>query len=155
MTWWQDTKAKRSPDFVHRAPDGRPIFNRWHLVPRNTLVNVYLHEFVASDSDPEMHDHPYANVSYILEGRYIEERMGRRRSAAKRRYWVPKKTGDLLLRWPSTPHRILMRPDETCWSLFVTGPRVRQWGFHCTSGWVPWKKYVDRRSGGGSGCVGK
>jgi hypothetical protein len=41
-----------------------------------------------------------------------------------------------------------------CWSLFITGPRRREWGFWCPKGFVHWKKFVDMKNPGevGPGC---
>ena len=45
--------------------------------------------------------------------------------------------------------------DGPCWTLFVTGPRYREWGFHCPQrGWVPWKEFTSADNSGeiGRGC---
>lgn len=45
--------------------------------------------------------------------------------------------------------------DGDCWTIFVTGPRYREWGFHCADrGWVHWKKFTatDNRGEIGKGC---
>lgn len=42
-----------------------------------------------------------------------------------------------------------------CWTLFITGPRVREWGFHCPDrGWVHWKQFTAADDPGaiGRGC---
>ncbi len=43
---------------------------------------------------------------------------------------------------------------ETCWSLFITGRKVRTWGFWCPQGFVPWHEFVDQTDSGniGRGC---
>lgn len=28
-----------------------------------------------------------------------------------------------------------------CWTLFITGPKVREWGFHCPKGWRHWRDF--------------
>lgn len=41
------------------------------------------------------------------------------------------------------------------WTIFITGRRVREWGFYCPKGWKHWKKFVSVREGGnatGEGC---
>ena len=41
------------------------------------------------------------------------------------------------------------------WTLFITGPKVREWGFWCPKGFRPWKEFVSLRDGGnevGKGC---
>ena len=30
------------------------------------------------------------------------------------------------------------------WSLFITGPVIREWGFHCPNGWRHWKQFTVR-----------
>ncbi|MEN4464828.1 hypothetical protein VXE65_22690 [Mycolicibacterium conceptionense] len=50
---------------------GAPYLQRWYLIPRNPLCNIYLHRFVASD-DPTCHDHPWWFASLILAGGYAE-----------------------------------------------------------------------------------
>jgi hypothetical protein len=41
-----------------------------------------------------------------------------------------------------------------CWTVFITGPIVREWGFHCPKGWVHWREFTDARDSGsiGKGC---
>lgn len=41
-----------------------------------------------------------------------------------------------------------------CWTLFVTGPRIRNWGFHCPNGWVRWEAFTPPADKGsvGRGC---
>jgi len=36
----------------------------------------------------------------------------------------------------------------------MTGPRVREWGFHCPNGWRHWKDFVSQENKGeqGVGC---
>lgn len=50
----------------------RPYLTRWHVLPRNKWLNVYLHRFVHGDDDRALHDHPWHSASLILDGRYIE-----------------------------------------------------------------------------------
>ena len=41
------------------------------------------------------------------------------------------------------------------WSLFITGPKLRTWGFWCPKGWMHWEKFVKVVPGGneiGAGC---
>ena len=41
-----------------------------------------------------------------------------------------------------------------CWTLFINGAKLRNWGFHCPKGWRPWQQFVDDRDHGsvGRGC---
>src|SRR5690606_8416676 len=63
----------RQPDFIVGAdnPEG-PYLERWYLLPRNRVLNVYLHRFLRDDDDRALHDHPWAWLSLLLQGSYVE-----------------------------------------------------------------------------------
>jgi hypothetical protein len=147
MRWWNRLAQSRSPDFII-GEEPQPYLRRWWVIPRNNFFNIYLHQFLRSDDDRALHDHMYVNVSYLLEGIYIEHTIAQGGVHRQQLY----KVGDLRFRLPATAHRIEV--DAPCWSLFITGPRVRQWGFHCPKGWRHWKVFVDERDHGkiGRGC---
>lgn len=46
-------------------------------------------------------------------------------------------------------HRVELINNKPCWTLVVTGKRLRTWGFHCPNGWVRWREFIMR------GCEGK
>lgn len=155
---------RRAPDFVIGGQDD-PYLLRWFLIPRNPVFNIYVHQFLRSDDDRALHDHPWLfNCSILLEGSYREWFDVLRRHIHGR-YWIMRESadrtaGDVKFRWGAAPHRVELHQDpfsEThhslpCWTVFITGPRVREWGFHCPQGWVHWKKFTDSRD---SGAVGK
>ncbi len=162
---------RRSPDFVVGEAD-RPYLYRWWLIPRNRWLNVYLHQFLRDDDDRALHDHPWAWCSILIHGGYTEHTIdagGIHRRKARRALSV-KVSG------PRRAHRIELFPlwreqDDwdaacdvhqknpegraTCWTIFITGPRVREWGFHCPErGWVPWQSFTAPGAPGlvGPGC---
>lgn len=141
---------RRQPDFVIGGP-ARPYLRRWYLLPRNPVFNVYVHHFVRSDDDRALHDHPWPNVSWLLRGLYIEHTI----AAGGIHHRNVLIAGDWRVRWTGRlAHRIELTVGP-CWTLFITGPRYRQWGFHCPdAGWVPWFRFVDDRDSGrtGRGC---
>lgn len=63
--------AKRPPDFVVGKPDD-PYLLRWWVIPRNRWFNIYLHVFMRSDDAEALHDHPWWNISFLLDGTYTE-----------------------------------------------------------------------------------
>jgi len=140
----------RRPDQII-GPEGDPYLKRWYVIPRNPIFNIYLHQIVRPDDDRALHDHPWANVSLILRGSYFEvfEQGVPGRTPDKAR---ERRAGSLTFRWPTSAHRLVVR--SPCWSLFITGPRVRQWGFHCPTGWVHWKDFTKPGKPGeiGRGC---
>jgi hypothetical protein len=48
-----------------------PYMLRWWVIPRNKVFNIYLHNFMRSDDDEALHDHPWAfNLSIIVHSEY-------------------------------------------------------------------------------------
>lgn len=142
---------RRPPDFVVGGHQD-PYLLRWWLIPRNPFFNVYLHRFLRSDEDRALHDHPWANVSVLLDGSYIEHTRPQGGVHAKKEL----KAGDLRIRFSGKlAHRVELHQGP-CWTLFITGPRYRIWGFHCEKKWIPWQRFVDVRDSGaiGAGCEG-
>ena len=150
ISWWYDLATKQPPDFVIGGASD-PYLRRWYVVPRNPLLGAYLHHFMRSDDDRALHDHPYAfNASVLLEGAYVEHTI----TAGGIHVRSPRKAGDFKFRWGPAPHRIELT-NGPCWTLFLVGPRVRNWGFHCVEkGWVPWQKFTKSGAPGevGRGC---
>lgn len=134
MNWLLETAAKRPPDFVIGDP-ADPYLRRWWLVPRNAECNVYLHNIRKSDDDRAFHDHPWDNMSLVLKGVFLEI--------------TPSGTdirieGDVVFRKATDRHRLAIpRLADAAWTLFITGPKVREWGFWEGGRFVPWREYCD------------
>jgi len=146
MIWPRFLTFPRPADFVI-GPHENPYLLRWWIIPRNRWLNIYLHEFRTSDDDRALHDHPWINLSCVLKGKYLE--------------WMP--DGEWRICRPFRPvvrhadalHRVELIDGKHVWSLFITGPVVREWGFACPKGWKHWKDFVSERDGGnerGAGC---
>ncbi len=134
----------RSPDFIVGGLDS-PYLKRWWLIPKNWFFNVYLHQFLRSDDDRALHDHPWWNLSWLLRGGYVEVTPHGR---------VRRRCGSVVARFATTKHRIELINGNPCWTLFITGPRIRDWGFWCPQGFVPWQKFTSPNNKGeiGRGC---
>lgn len=148
----------REPDFIIGGREA-PYLRRHWLIPRNRFFNIYVHEFLRPDDDRALHDHPWAfNASWLLEGAYIEWTPNPSNGNPHRPVCRFLKTGDWKFRKGPAPHRVQLHKiagrEVPCWTVFITGPRVREWGFHCPKGWVPWREFVDSRDAGavGRGC---
>lgn len=148
--------VRRAPNLIIGKPDSA-YMNRWYVLPRNAIFNIYLHEILRSDDDRALHDHPWLNLSIVLMGGYWEVLPLMPPSAAVPlpetiRLW----RGPLsfVCRRPTTAHRLEVEPGRSCWSLFITGPKVREWGFWCPQGWRHWEAFVDPTNSGaiGPGC---
>lgn len=148
---WIAARASRRPPDKIIGGLKRPYMRRWFAIPRNPLFNVYVHQFLRSDDDRALHDHPWANVSVLLRGSYTEHTIDAGGIHRRAVYHA----GDVRIRWSGRfTHRIELH-DGPCWTLFITGPRYRQWGFHCPErGWVHWKLFsaTDDPGAIGKGC---
>jgi hypothetical protein len=128
------------------GPEGDVYMRRWWIIPRTGLMNIYLHQFLRSDDDRALHDHPWLNISILLRGSYVEhttEKATLRHAPA------------IVFRRATAAHRIELIDNKPVWTLFLTGPKIREWGFLCPQGWRHWKIFVDTREGGnavGRGC---
>lgn len=125
------------PHFVIGHAD-RPYLRRWYILPRNRFVNVYLHQFLRDDDDRALHDHPWPYLSVILRGGYYEI------TGAGSAWYGP---GTILTRHATHRHRVELHQGKPCWTLFITGPRVREWGFYCKHGWVHWREFTSSANG--------
>jgi hypothetical protein len=122
-----------------------PYMLRWWVLPRNRWFNLYLHLFLRSDDPRALHDHPWANCSWLLAGRYVEHVVGGSHART---------AGDVVFRWSgATAHRIELTSGP-CLTLFCTGPVYRSWGFLCPKGWRHADVYRDTtdRHDTGRGC---
>lgn len=138
----------RPPDFIIGSKEN-PYLLRWWIVPRNRFLNIYLHNFLSSDEDRALHDHPWWSCSIILRGGYREHFPG---GIVKRRW-----PGMMIFRRATQAHRVeLLDSDyfwsleypqrlpikKSAWTLFITGRKVREWGFHCPQGWTHWRNFI-------------
>lgn len=116
--WW---RWVRSPALI--IGDRRsPYMTRWHLIPRNRWLNIYLHK-IEQDDERVLHDHPWWNMSILLRGAYLERGAD---GLIKRR-----RVGSVVIRHPEQLHYLAIDRSRgpLCWSLFITGPLRREWGF--------------------------
>lgn len=142
------TLCNREADQVIGGAE-RPYMFRWFVIPRNRWFNIYFHHFVRSDEDRALHDHPWINFSYLLEGEYVEHTIAKGGVNMRQRFVA----GDFKFRFATYAHRIELT-DGPCWTLFVTGPKFRKWGFHCPNGWRRWEMFTKAGRPGeiGMGC---
>lgn len=133
-----------------------PYLRRWFVLPRGDGPSCYLHQFLRDDDDRALHDHPWPSCGIILQGGYIEHTPD---GAATRQ------VGDVIIRDATHRHRVALHRDALgwpieAWTLFLTGPRIREWGFWCpdASGaderFVHWQDFTSGPNGErvGLGC---
>ena len=132
-----DLQAWARGQIVARPPDfeiGYNYLRRWWVVPRNRFSNLYLHEFLGSDDDRAMHDHPWPWTSFLIEGSYIEHTPEGS---------VLREAGSVVSRPADALHRVELPEGGRAVTLFFTGPIERAWGFMTENGWVHNKDFVE------------
>ena len=136
--------GRRKPDLVIRR-HGADYMARWHVIPKNFFFNIYYHVQMADDAG--RHCHPYPSISWVLGGIMIEEINGQ---------VFHRRPGEIVLRRAKTRHQLTLEtgryPDGTEFKvhstrLFITGPRIRDWGFETDSGWVSHELVISRKDG--------
>lgn len=122
--------------------EGRTHLYRWVLF-RCRWFQVVVHNFV-NDDPPDLHDHAWWNLSIVLAGELRETVLCSAQQyapgAAKGPYRSRTlRAGDVVFRRAAALHRLaVVRP---AWTLFITGPERRQWGYDTFKGWVHWRAY--------------
>lgn len=158
MTWIERLLSKFFPHIDICGADGSVYLRRWFLCPRRPQDNkftpqLYLHKFIRGDQDRHLHDHPWPFRSLILKGGYFEHsfnphwqqwRNAKRRSAQMpepllRKWYGP---GSFIRRGAKWAHKIELKNGQPCWTLFLTGPKERNWGFHTEAGWC-WHRHYE------------
>jgi len=116
----------------HEEICGRYL-HRYYLLPKNRFLNVYLHRFQEADPGRDLHDHPWWSLSVVVKGRYVEQHSEAGGEVRTRTLGGIRR---LALRRPTTRHTITWVAPGGCWTIFVTGPKRREWGFHTRAGWI-------------------
>lgn len=138
-------KAKK----IIAREDGKPYLIRWNLFECK-LFSIKIHRILRSDYDC-LHDHPWAFVSVILRGGYVEHREIPQKTLGSilggfavrvapahivSRIYHP---GNILYRRATDKHKLEIH--QPCTSLVITFKKVRPWGFWTKTGWVIHWKY--------------
>lgn len=102
---------------------------RWYV--ETPWFSIRLHHWLHSDDDRALHDHTWWFWTFVLRGGYVDRTL----------------TGDEDMNAP----KVAFRPAEHahtvqvnsggCWTLLLTGPPVRKWGFWVGKKWKKSNKY--------------
>ena len=112
-----------------------PYLTRYYLFLKDRKwfpFNIFLHNFHKGDPD-DLHDHPWPYFTFILKGGYYEH-------TPTGKHWRSAGTG----RFASSRslHRIELEPGVDTWTLFIPGPKLREWGFIRKGEWVQHETYL-------------
>lgn len=142
------TKNWKVHELIQR--DGDPYLVRYQLYRSNDGKDswrIFLHRFMRSDYDRELHNHPWAwGLSLILSGGYLEERRDAYNDRVTTKIVWPGMLNTIVA---DTFHRVELLGDEECWSLIATGPIVQSWGFwdRYSKLYTPWRVFIAQKAG--------
>lgn len=96
---------------------------------------LMLHKIVRADHDRCLHDHPWGFIGIILKGGYTEQ--------LPNNVFRTNKAPCFINRWnPTFTHRIDKLLAPSSWTLLITGPYRKTWGFFTPKGWMEWKEFL-------------
>jgi hypothetical protein len=101
-----------------------PYVVRWSV--QTPFGSVRLHHWLGPDDDRAYHDHPWWFVTLVLRGRYADKSPwidGRQRGG-----FDYLKAGSIRFR-PALHQHTVVPGKGGAWTLLVTGPPTRAWGF--------------------------
>lgn len=120
----QRSVTRRHPlglSFEWKEPLGLPecpYVYRWVFGFR-WIGSIRLHHWLGRDDDRAKHDHPWWFITLVLRGWYIDASPGKNRVIS---------AGDIRFR-PALHRHTVIPARAGCWTLVLTGPEKRDWGF--------------------------
>ena len=133
---------------VYDRVDNEPYLERYYLFLKDRAwfpFNVFLHKFLKSDID-DLHDHPWPYATLILKGGYYEWTPVFNNKGKKiAEFCTWRGPGHFRIAGANSYHRVELDPGVECWTLFMPGPKKRDWGFLVENNWVQWEQYLKNR----------
>lgn len=109
--------------------DSEVYLKRWRL--ETPWFSIRLHHWFHSDDNRNTHDHPWNFYTLILKGSYLDESpSGTQKVSA----------GHIYYRSAEHAHWVHLNKGRV-WTLVLTGPKVRRWGFWIKGKWTKAYKY--------------
>lgn len=143
---WLDKRGRKR--IVYDRVDNKPYLERYYLLLKDRgehfPFNIFLHKFLKSDID-DVHDHPWPYATLILKGGYYEwvPQIVNGVKIGEYRHW--RGPGHFRICKATSYHRIELVDGLDCWTLFMPGPKQREWGFLVKNKWVQWQEYLNNR----------
>lgn len=95
------------------------------------LFSIRIHHWRSSDDGRFFHDHPWNFITLVLRGSYVDVSTSGRESMT---------LGTIRYRSATHAHTTEVAPSG-CWTIVLTGPVVRRWGFWVKDRWVKANKF--------------
>lgn len=136
---WREELACRSGVYLRRWRIEAPLFS------------IRLHHWLHSDDTRSFHDHPWGFYTIILKGKYHDcSPADPNKIPFMKTNWDGSTYPYPIVMELMTPGKVRYRPAHHkhyvlveppgCWTILITGPKIRRWGF-----WVKEKFVVSYR----------
>lgn len=102
---------------------------RWFI--ETPWFSIRLHHWLHSDDDRAMHDHTWWFITLVLAGSYYDITTNGQEEMS---------IGSLRFRPAHHSHVVKVNPSG-CWTLLLTGPIIREFGFWTHNGWRKANRY--------------
>lgn len=130
--------------------NNEPYLERYYVFLKereNFPFNIFIHKFLKGDPD-DVHDHPWPYATLVLKGGYYEWTPNFDSTGSKigeTRHW--RRPGHFRICNSLSYHRIELKQGVTAWTLFMPGPKNRDWGFLVNNRWIQNQQYLKDRNG--------
>ena len=118
--------------------ENQPYLTRYYLFLKDRKwfpFNIFLHNFHKGDLD-DLHDHPWPFITFIIKGGYWEH-------TPNGRFW--RGAGTVRFAGCYSLHRVELEPGVDVWTIFIPGPKLRDWGFLRKGEWVQHEQYLKEK----------
>jgi len=132
LNWLEKFGRKR---VIMDRHNNEPYLTRYYLFLKERKwfpFNIFLHNFHKGDLD-DLHDHPWPFITFIIKGGYWEH-------TPNGRFW--RGAGTLRIASCHSLHRVELEPGVDVWTLFIPGPKLRDWGFLRKGEWIQHEQYM-------------
>lgn len=111
-----------------------PYVYRW-MFGHKKVGSIRLHHWLGPDDDRAVHDHPWWFVTWIIKGWYLDSTSDDSEVLS---------VGDVVFR-PALHRHTVYPGRDGCWTLVITGPVSRSWGFWPNGRFVKANKWFNSR----------
>lgn len=121
--------------------DSGPYVHRW--IVETPWGSVRLHKWVDNDDLRAAHDHPWPFYTLILWGGYIDLTTAGEHEGKPVYHGERLRAGNLRFRPALHEHTVFLTARPT-WTLVLTGPKVRPFGFRVGKDWLRADRYFGK-----------
>jgi hypothetical protein len=115
-----------------------PYLIRWRL--ETPWGSIRLHHWLGPDDDRAPHDHPWWFATFVLKGGYVD-RSGYSRLDGGTGFRSEELKAPAFRYRPAHHIHTVFPLEGGCWTIIITGPKSRKWGFWVKGKFVKMNKY--------------